>query len=70
MSSSFIIISYLLLGVTTMHNPSSDTLSVFADAELVRAGKKVGPRIFSTGVVIYGAGGPIHCDVSLFDESI
>ena len=31
----------IVLGVTTLHNPSADTISVFQDAELIRAGKKV-----------------------------
>jgi len=39
-----------------MHNPSYDTLYGFSDAELVRSGLKTGPRIFSTGTIIYGAG--------------
>lgn len=43
-------------GVTTVHNPSADTVAVFSDAELVKSGKKLGPRIFSTGTILYGAG--------------
>lgn len=38
-------------GVTTLHNPSHPTLDVFIDAELVRAGRKVGPRIFSERII-------------------
>lgn len=37
----------LAFGVTTLHNPSHPTLDVFIDVELVRAGRKVGPRLFS-----------------------
>lgn len=59
----------LAFGVTTMHNPSADTLSTLADAELIRAGKKVGPRVYTTGTVIYGAGGPLHCEISSLDEA-
>ncbi len=40
-------------GVTTFHNPSIETISVFSDAELVLAGKKRGPRIFATGTIRY-----------------
>ena len=35
---SYEFVTNLAFGVTTMHNPSFDTLSGFADAELVRAG--------------------------------
>jgi len=46
----------LAFGVTTMHNPSYDTVYGFSDAELVRSGLKLGPRIFLTGTIVYGAG--------------
>eukprot|EP00026_Physarum_polycephalum_P003102 Phypoly_transcript_03111.p1 GENE.Phypoly_transcript_03111~~Phypoly_transcript_03111.p1 ORF type:complete len:824 (+),score=125.62 Phypoly_transcript_03111:125-2473(+) len=59
----------LAFGVTTLHNPSADTLYVFQDAELIRAGKKVGPRIFSTGTPIYGNGGPTHCEVASLENA-
>ncbi len=42
-------------GVTTLHDPSNDTATVFAAAELQRAGLIVAPRIFSTGTILYGA---------------
>jgi len=48
----------LAFGVTTVHDPSNDTESVFAAAELQRAGKELGPRIFSTGTILYGAHAP------------
>lgn len=44
-------------GVTTIHDPSNSTGEVFAHAELVRAGLVTGPRIFSTGTILYGASG-------------
>lgn len=53
----------LAFGVTTLHNPSAEFWSVFSDAELIRSGKKIGPRIFSTGSVMFGGGGDLHCDV-------
>src|SRR3970282_185106 len=37
------------------HDPSASTQAVFAQAELVDAGRIVGPRIFSTGFILYGA---------------
>lgn len=42
-------------GVTTVHDPSSNTEMIFSQAEMVRAGNMVGPRIFSTGRILYGA---------------
>ncbi len=47
--------SNLAFGVTTIHDPSNDTSSIFAAAELQRQGTIVGPRIFSTGTILYGA---------------
>ncbi|MEE8277190.1 MAG: amidohydrolase family protein [Thermoanaerobaculia bacterium] len=48
-------VSNLAFGVTTIHDPSNDTSSIFAAAELQRAGRIVGPRIYSTGRILYGA---------------
>jgi imidazolonepropionase-like amidohydrolase len=47
--------SNLSFGVTTTHDPSNDTSSIFAAAELQRAGGIVAPRIYSTGTILYGA---------------
>ena len=47
--------SNLAFGVTTIHDPSNDTSSIFAAAELQRTGAIVAPRIFSTGTILYGA---------------
>ena len=45
----------LAYGVTTTHDPSASTHAVFAQSEMVEAGIMVGPRIFSTGFILYGA---------------
>src|SRR5690606_31846583 len=45
----------LAFGVTTMHDPSANSEMVFAQSELVKSGKMVGPRVFSTGTILYGA---------------
>lgn len=50
--------SNLALGVTTIHDPSNDSSEIFAAAELQRTGAITAPRIFSTGTILYGAGGP------------
>lgn len=48
----------LSLGVTSIHDPSNDTTEIFAASEQQKAGKIVGPRIFSTGTILYGANLP------------
>ncbi len=45
----------LALGVTTIHDPSNDTSEVFTASEMQKSGTIVGPRIFSTGTILYGA---------------
>ena len=48
------LLAHLALGVTTIHNPSSRANQVFAAAEYQKAGKILGPRIYSTGEIVYG----------------
>lgn len=45
----------LAFGVTTLHDPSNRTATVFAAHEQQRAGRILAPRIFSTGTILYGA---------------
>lgn len=47
----------LALGVTSIHDPSNDTQEIFTASELQKTGQIVGPRIFSTGTILYGAYG-------------
>jgi len=42
-------------GVTTTHDPSASTHTVFSQSEMIEAGVMVGPRVFSTGFILYGA---------------
>lgn len=61
----------LAFGVTTIHDPSNDTETVFAAAELQRAGEIVAPRIFSTGTILYGARAPgYHAAVNSLDDAL
>ena len=53
--ASWPLLANLAFGVTTSHDPSNDTETVFANIELLRAGEKLGPRLFSTGTILYGA---------------
>ncbi len=50
--------SSLSFGVTAIHDPSNDTTEIFAASEQQKAGNIAGPRIFSTGTILYGANGP------------
>ncbi|MCG8605299.1 amidohydrolase family protein [bacterium] len=59
----------LAFGVTTAHDPSAATETVFSQSEMVRAGKLVGPRIFSTGTILYGADGDFKAVVNSLDNA-
>jgi len=48
-------IANLAYGVTTTHDPSASNQEVFGQSEMVEAGLMTGPRIFSTGFILYGA---------------
>jgi Tol biopolymer transport system component/imidazolonepropionase-like amidohydrolase len=48
----------LAFGVTTVHDPSNDSSSIFSAAEMQRAGRIVAPRTFSTGTILYGSHAP------------
>ena len=50
-------LSMLSFGVTTTHDPSNDTETVFAASELQRSGGILAPRLLSTGTILYGAKG-------------
>ena len=59
----------LAFGVTTMHDPSATTETVFSQAELQKAGKLVAPRVFSTGTILYGADGDFKAVVNSLDDA-
>ncbi|HZG52399.1 MAG TPA: amidohydrolase family protein [Pyrinomonadaceae bacterium] len=59
----------LAYGVTTTHDPSAATQSVFAQSEMVKAGLMVGPRIFSTGYPVYGAESPEKAPVNNLEDA-
>ncbi len=56
--ASWPLLANLAFGVTTMHDPSNTTETVFTNSEMIRAGRKLGPRLFSTGTILYGAETP------------
>ncbi len=59
----------LAFGVTTAHDPSANTGAVFALSEMVRSGRIVGPRIYSTGTILYGADGDFKAVVNSLEDA-
>jgi len=59
----------LAYGVTTSHDPSTNTEMVFANADLIKAGKMVGPRLFSTGTILYGADGSFKAVINSLEDA-
>jgi imidazolonepropionase-like amidohydrolase/Tol biopolymer transport system component len=64
------LLANLAYGVTTAHDPSNDTETVFTNAELIRSGAKLGPRLFSTGTILYGAEIPIKAVVETYEDAV
>jgi len=60
----------LAFGVTTAHDPSSDTATVFTNSELIRSGRKLGPRLYSTGTILYGAETPFKAVVESYEDAL
>jgi len=59
----------LAFGVTTSHDPSALSETVFGLSELVQSGEMVGPRIFSTGMILYGAEGDFKAVINNLDDA-
>jgi imidazolonepropionase-like amidohydrolase len=59
----------LAFGVTTIHDPSNDTSEIFTMSEMQRAGQVVGPRIYSTGAVLYGAKAPFKAAIESLEDA-
>ncbi|MDP6947110.1 MAG: amidohydrolase, partial [Myxococcota bacterium] len=59
----------LAFGVTTIHDPSNHSQSIFAARELIQAGKMAGPRTFSTGTILYGAEGAFRSRIDSLEDA-
>jgi imidazolonepropionase-like amidohydrolase/Tol biopolymer transport system component len=59
----------LAYGVTTMHDPSANTETVFTLAEMVATNEITGPRVYSTGTILYGADGDIKAVINNLDDA-
>ncbi|ODT01367.1 MAG: amidohydrolase [Erythrobacter sp. SCN 62-14] len=65
------LVQNLAMGVTTLHDPSSRASQIFAAAERQRAGLLLGPRIFSTGEIIYGARAPgVYARIDSYEDAL
>ena len=59
----------LAFGVTTTHDPSHDTNSIFAVSEMAKAGVILAPRTFSTGTILYGALGSFKAQIDSLEDA-
>ncbi len=68
-TQSWVYLANLAFGVTTTHDPSNNTETVFTNSEMIRAGELVGPRVFSTGTILYGADGDFKAVINSLDDA-
>jgi imidazolonepropionase-like amidohydrolase len=66
---SWALCALLSFGVTTIHDPSNDTQGFYAESEMVTAGRRVGPRMLSTGTILYGAEGDFKAVVNSYEDA-
>ncbi len=59
----------LAFGITTTHDPSSNSEMVFSQSEMVKYGSMIGPRIFSTGTILYGADGDFKAVINNLEDA-
>lgn len=65
------LVQNLALGTTTIHDPSSRSAEIFPAAEMQRAGLILGPRIFSTGEIVYGAkAADVYAQIDSLDDAL
>ncbi|MDM4765178.1 amidohydrolase family protein [Pelomonas sp. SE-A7] len=60
----------LAFGVTTIHDPSNSTGEIFTQSEMQRAGLVVGPRIYSTGTILYGAKTSFTAVINNYEDAL
>ncbi|MFT7237234.1 MAG: imidazolonepropionase-like amidohydrolase/Tol biopolymer transport system component [Cyclobacteriaceae bacterium] len=59
----------LAFGVTATHDPSSNSETSMSQSEMVKSGEMIGPRIFSTGTILYGADGDFKAVVNKYEDA-
>jgi hypothetical protein len=60
----------LAYGITTTHDPSSNSEMAFSQSEMVKAGTMTGPRIYTTGTILYGADGDFKAVINNYDDAL
>lgn len=63
-------VANLAYGVTTAHDPSSNSEMVFSHSEAIKAGNMIGPRVYSTGVILYGADGAFKATINSYEDAL
>jgi imidazolonepropionase-like amidohydrolase/Tol biopolymer transport system component len=59
----------LAYGITATHDPSANSEMALSQSEMVLVGHMVGPRIFSTGTILYGADGDFKAVINSLDDA-
>ncbi|WP_341224515.1 amidohydrolase family protein [uncultured Arcticibacterium sp.] len=59
----------LAYGVTTAHDPSSSSELAFSQSEMVKTGTMVGPRLFTTGTILYGADALFKANINDLEDA-
>lgn len=59
----------LAYGVTTAHDPSSNSEMIFSQSEMIKLGRMVGPRLYSTGTILYGADGDFKAVINSLEDA-
>jgi Tol biopolymer transport system component/imidazolonepropionase-like amidohydrolase len=67
---NWVLLSNLAYGVTTWRDPSARSQSIFALAEMVEAGRTLGPRIFSTGDIFFSEEDWCCGQIRDFDDAV
>lgn len=68
---NWLALAHLAFGVTTVHDPSNDASQFFGAAEMQRAGIILGPRMYSTGEIVYGAKSPrVYAVIDSYEDAL
>ena len=59
----------LAFGITGTHDPSSNSEMSLSQSEMIKTGRMVGPRIYSTGTILYGADGDFKAVINSEEDA-
>jgi len=60
----------LAYGITNTHDPSANSEMAFSQSEMVKSGIMVGPRVTTTGTIIYGADGDFKAVINKYEDAL